>query len=114
MPLTVPAKIDKDHFIDNDTGDSSFENAMKKELNHLRDDPTNWNPENWIPFNQTQKTDGFNGEIHGVVLIVGEEDTKIETEFDKVAKILDKSVETALILDGKVRPKETGQEGHEQ
>ena len=85
----------------------------------LRDDPINWNPKNWTSWDGKKDgegkadTKGFEGKnIHGVVLVVGEDDRKVQDQFDKVASILGDSAEEVIALNGKVRPDKEA--GHEQ
>lgn len=85
---------------------------MKAERGQLRDDVNQWNAPRWAPFEQTQTTKGFEDDIHGVVMIVGEDELRIADLFARVKKIFGDSIEQALVLDGKVRP--GGEEGHEQ
>lgn len=99
---------------------------MEKHRQELRDDPANWNPQNWPSWdgkkasNGKPDTKGFEGQrIHGVLNIVGEDERKVAAQAALLGKILGDAVEEVLTLDGKVRPKKVGLDGdmgagHEQ
>ena len=105
-------EIDNQRFKDETTGEPLFEAGMKAKRDTLRDDPDNWNPANWAVFDQKQETKGFEDDIHGVVMVVGEDQLRVSDEFAKVTSILGDTIEQAFVLDGQVRP--GLEEGHEQ
>jgi hypothetical protein len=91
---------------------------MRATRESLRDDPDNWDPKNWKLFASAPENEhGFDvasegaGQIDGVVMVVGDDSARVESEWVKVATILGDSIAQAFVLNGAVRAPE---EGHEQ
>lgn len=92
---------------------------MRESRQSLRDDPANWDPKTWKLLDSAPgNKQGFDvapggvGQIDGVVMVVGEDPGRVESEWAKVAAILGTSISQAFVLNGKVRPGD--EEGHEQ
>jgi Dyp-type peroxidase family len=88
---------------------------MVSEIPALKDDPKNWDPKQWAPYGNgntpADQTQGFNGTVHGVVLISGDSKERLDIQHKKVSTIVGDSVNEVLVLNGKARP--GAERGHE-
>lgn len=78
-------------------GDTPFEAGMLNDTK-LNDDTTLWEP-------------AFKEDIHGLIIITGDCQARVDAKLEGVKKILDCAIHTVKVINGKVRP--GGQDGHE-
>ena len=109
---------------DDDFGDDDFNDGMLAGANGLGDPMTEsggkvipkWD-NNWIPGSLAKDAPGVTKEIHGLIMVTGDNQLRVDEKLGAIRKIFTKPDYTKIIsevhkLEGNVRP--GNQKGHEQ